>query len=212
MIKKSLYLFPLVVSAFANAQDGFYTSLYSGASFSAKSKTTTSVSDSVNLNTAPVFGAAVGYNYQDASFELSYDMRSSKASDSSNSKMKTNLLLANAVYNFNIASENIKPYVGFGVGFAQSELSFTGNAATSLSSYGFDTTYKLKNAFAMQLKGGAKVYLTENVAVFGDLRYTNISSASYKNQTALKSLLGTTSEVKGSLNYFSANVGVSYFF
>ncbi len=208
MIKKSLYLLPLIVSAFANAENGVYTSLYSGATFSSKSKTTVdSITDTVKLKTAPVFGAAVGYNYQDVSFELSYDTRSSKANDDSGSKMKSNILLANLVYNFNVASENIKPYVGIGAGFAQSQLTFSD---TDASGMGVDATQKLKNAFAMQLKGGAKVYLTQNVAVFGDLRYTNIAKANYKNNE-LKSALGAD-ELKGSLNYFSANVGVSYFF
>jgi len=208
MIKKSLYLLPLIVSAFANAENGVYTSLYSGATFSSKSKTTVdSITDTVKLKTAPVFGAAVGYNYQDVSFELSYDTRSSKANDDSGSKMKSNILLANLVYNFNVASENIKPYVGIGAGFAQSQLTFSDTDASRL---GVDATQKLKNAFAMQLKGGAKVYLTQNVAVFGDLRYTNIAKANYKNNE-LKSALGAD-ELKGSLNYFSANVGVSYFF
>jgi opacity protein-like surface antigen len=208
MIKKSLYLLPFIVSAFANAENGVYTSLYSGATFSSKSKTTAdSITDTVKLKTAPVFGAAVGYNYQDVSFELSYDTRSSKANDDSGSKMKSNILLANLVYNFNIASENIKPYVGIGAGFAQSQLTFSDTDASSL---GVNATQKLKNAFALQLKGGAKVYLTQNVAVFGDLRYTNLAKANYKTDE-LKTAFGVN-ELKGSLNYFSANVGVSYFF
>jgi opacity protein-like surface antigen len=220
MIKKSLYLFPFVVSAFANAQDGFYTSLYSGATFSSKTKVSTTLSTtsgssatnvSANLKSSPVFGAAIGYNYQDVSFELSYDTRSAKDKEN-DIETKSNIILANAVYNFNIANPNIKPYVGLGLGLAQSQEKSINNSDISVkNSLGVDTTQKLKNAFAMQLKGGAKVYLTQNVAIFGDLRYTSLAKAGYKNADQMNLLLESDS-AKSSINYFSANVGVSYFF
>jgi opacity protein-like surface antigen len=215
MIKKSLYLLPFVVSAFANAETGLYISLYSGTTFS--SKTNTSVTSdagvanrSRNLKSSPIFGAAIGYNYQDVSFELSYDTRLAK--DEKNIiEVKSNIILANAIYNFNIANPNIMPYVGLGLGLAQSqEKSISNNDISFKNSLGVDITQKLKNAFAVQLKGGAKVYITQNIAIFGDLRYTSLAKVDYQNPDQMNNLFLSNS-AKISTNYFSANIGVSLF-
>ena len=213
MIKKSLYLLPFIVSAFANAENGVYTSLYSGATFSSNNKYSddNGFSEKMNLKASPVFGAAVGYNYQDLSFEISYDTRSSKRKDSLG-EYKSNILLVNAIYNFNVASDNIKPYVGLGLGLGQSEAEFTDSQTVAdLKADGVGAKYKLKNAFAMQLKGGAKVYLTPSIAVFGDLRYTSLAKVGYKNSSDA-SIAYDANGSKDQFNYFSANVGVSYFF
>lgn len=177
----------LSISSFANAKDGAFVSLYSGMNFG--SKLTGDLSK--KLKTGATIGLGAGYNYQDWTFSGTLDMRSLKEKDNSSSKIKTNLLLANAAYNFNNVHNVIKPYVGYGFGFAQTKAE--NNSGTT----------KLKNALAHQIKAGANFNINENFQAFADLRYTSTFKAKIKD---------SNSNGKIGVNFYSVNVGVNYLF
>jgi hypothetical protein len=161
-------ILPLIVSSFvgfsgtANAKDGPYVSLYSGATFGSKSRQkvgNTGKTNSYDLKSAEIFGGAVGCNYQDFSFDVSYDTRSSTVDNYVNlgDKVKnvSNILLANTAYNFTDLPKVIVPYVGIGVGLAQTK--FRAN----------DTTVgKLKNTLAYQVKVGSKFNVHKNSIIY----------------------------------------------
>jgi len=186
----SLAISAIAFSSVANAKDGAFASLYTGATFASKE----TGDNALKLKTGPLFGLAGGYNYQDFTFGLSLEMRTAKQkvdAGASSAKLKANILLANAAYNFNTANDALKPYVGIGLGVAQNKYDYMG------------TTYKLKTAVAYQLQGGVKYAVHENVQLFGDLRYTGVAKAAFKDA----SVTG-----KNGVNFFSVNVGASYLF
>lgn len=174
MIKKILPLAMCVagISTTALAKDGAYVSGFVGHTFKGTVFTKESgVKDKNKFKNATPFGAAVGYNLGDMSFDVSYTNLTSKYKQDSSQKLKNHFILANTYYNVNNIHSIVKPYVGGGLGvnLIQGE----------------------KNALAYQGVVGSKFTITPNLDAFVDYRLTrtrNITDGAFAGRLSYHSI------------------------
>lgn len=180
-------VFAIGFNFLALAKDGLYITANIGSSFKSKG------SDYINgtrLDASFVdhlnYGAGVGYNIGSISADVTYTHFDTKVIRG-RTDVRSNFILFNGYYNFNLFNGLMRPYVGAGIGFAISSVN----------------TINLKNAFGYQAVVGSRFKITESLSLFSDFRYTSALKAGYK---------AVDHKIESSLHFFSTNVGLSYTF
>ena len=208
MLKKVVYILPFLFSLTSNANyhNGAFVSLYTGFDFNAKIQST--INNEVyddKYEVSPLVRGVVGYDYNDLSFYISYDRRSFDSTEQGEygNKLNIGIALVNIAYNFHVVNPSFVQYVSFGVGIAQSQIKF--DNVLTLNGHTSDTQ-DIENAFTYQVKGGARLFLTQSLAVFADARFTSIQPTDYTTNQ----LFASGSTVR--MQFFSVNGGLSYFF
>lgn len=114
-------------------------------------------------------------------------------------------------YRPEIGSLELSPYVGLGLGYSFNSVELTSDFKDLCDFLDVSCKTSIDNSLTLHLNAGTDYFINDNIALFGEGRYT-ISSASFDLEVADD--FGTTVTVSGDLNLdrFDIRAGVKYFF
>tara|TARA_R110000868_G_scaffold392875_1_gene663721 strand:- start:31844 stop:32506 length:663 start_codon:yes stop_codon:yes gene_type:complete len=172
-------------SADHKTQDGMYMSAMGGWNFmmDANVNNFAGTGDRLSRNSQVGynFGGAIGYQMNNVRVEFAVDtLRSNDHSITLGGEKATGDIgyaqilpvMVNAYYDFNMMHSRFVPYVGAGIGYAQTE---EGESGAFLNVSGNTNA----NVFAYNFMGGVKYNLNDKINFFAEYRYLGTSHASY---------------------------------
>lgn len=198
--------------AAAHDTAGLYSTIYVGPSFLPSTNLTetrtpgTVLSGGAKFDTGLGIGGALGYRYGNGlAAEIAFDYRShglkNVGGTTADGDFASKTIFLNGYYRF--AKWNaVRPFVGAGLGWAP-------EIDIDINRNGRSISYSRSGALALQGIVGGEVEISTKWSLVGDLRVMQISSGSFKSETA-----GASGAISGNLNYrpVSANLGLSYRF
>jgi len=207
-VTAAVLLFPL--SAAAHDESGVYVNIYGGPSFAGSTgfsesrATGPSIGGKVNFGSGIGFGAAVGRRYGNGwAAELAWDERGNFLKSVGGVAVEGNVfstvVFLNAYYRFP-ARGTLRPFIGAGLGHVVVlDLDVERNGA--------EQEYSRQGGVAVQAIAGAEYSLSSRWSLSGDLRWSRMSSGTFKAATADAMLSGQPRYQPVSLNF-----GASYRF
>lgn len=207
-ITAAVLLAPL--SVVAQDEPGFYASLYAGPStmasthFSESRATGSAVGGAVDFGKGLGFGLAVGQRFGNGwAAELALDERGSLLKRVGDTEVEGNafseVVFLNGYYRFP-ARGQLRPFLGAGLGYISV-------MDMDIERNGVEHEYSRQGGLAVQAIAGGEYSLSSRWSLSGDVRWSRMSSGTFKAATAGTSLSG-----KPKYQAVSLNLGVSYRF
>jgi opacity protein-like surface antigen len=207
-ITAAVLLAPLSVAA--QDEPGFYASIYGGpstmasTSFSESRASGTDVGGKVDFGRGIGFGAAVGKRFGNGwAAELAWDERGNELKRIGGVAVDGNVfsevVFLNGYYRFP-ARGKVRPFIGAGLGYVVGQ-------DIDVERNGAEQEYSRKGGVAVQAIAGGEYSLSSRWSLSGDVRWSRMSSGTFKSTTA-----GTALSGKPKYQPVSLNLGASYRF
>lgn len=201
-------LVPLSVAA--QDKPGFYASIYGGpsampsTSFSESRATGPTLGGKVTFGRGIGFGAAVGQRYGNGwAAELAWDERGNFLKRIGGVEVDGNVfssvVFLNGYYRFPVRG-TVRPFIGAGLGYVV-------GLDIDVDRDGTEQEYSRRGGVAVQAIAGGEYSLSSHWSLSGDVRWSRMSSGTFKATTA-----GTTLSGKPKYQPASLNLSVTYRF
>lgn len=181
----------LLTAGPAMAEGNYYLKGHAGFSiaqdndFGQTGVAATGASGDGNYGSGFATGAALGYRYGNGfSAEIDWEYRSndndsitfSDGTSYSEGNLASNTFFVNGFYTFQEAFDNVRPYIGAGIGWVQ-EIDLDIEAA------GIETSYTGDSEIAWQLMTGLETTFNTDWRLQGELRYTRIADVDLEQES-----------------------------
>lgn len=209
----SLFIIMISNQALADSEKKSYIKLYGGLShLSDKSFTQEEVSSNgatgeAKFNNGFLWGGAIGYKIKENFLaEIAWDYSSNNNENISFSdgnsyesgNFASSIFFLNGYYQF-IINSNLKPYLGFGLGYVQ-------EIDLDLEKNGAEDSYSDNNNFAYQFIIGSEYKINNNFSFSSDLRYLRVDNIDLTQETGSAKI--------GNIDYnpITLSFGLNYYF